>query len=59
MSLQITESRGDVVSEVPSTIDQMIADGELLETDRPRCVHWQSVTKCAPGTHERRLEQLD
>lgn len=49
----------DEASEVPATVDQMIADGELLEADRPRCVHWQSVKKCAPGTHERRLKQLD
>ena len=44
---------------VAATISDMIASGEISESDRPRCIHWQSVTKCAPGTHERSLDQLN
>jgi hypothetical protein len=33
----------DDASHVPATIDEMIADGELREADRPRCVHWAAV----------------
>jgi hypothetical protein len=49
----------DDEADVAATISKMIASGEISETDRPRCVYWLSVTKCVPGTHERRLEQLD
>ena len=30
----------DVETDVLATIDTMIAEGELQEADRPRCVHW-------------------
>jgi hypothetical protein len=49
----------DDEADVEATICEKIADGQISETDGPRCVHWQSVTKCAPESHERRLEQLD
>lgn len=34
--------------------DAMIAEGELQETDRPRCVHWMQMQARA-GSHERAL----
>jgi hypothetical protein len=49
----------DDAAEVPSTIDQMIADGELLEVDRPRCVHWQLARGTRAGAHEQSLEELE
>jgi hypothetical protein len=39
-------------TDVPATIDSMIAEGELQEVDRPRCVHW-SQTQAPEGCHER------
>jgi hypothetical protein len=32
----------------------MIAEGELQEADRPRCVHWSQM-RAAEGCHERAL----
>jgi hypothetical protein len=49
----------DEEADVEGTIRQMIAEGRISEADRPRCVYWQNVTDCEPGTHERRLAQLD
>jgi len=46
----------DEASAVPSTVDQMIAEGELLEADRLRCVHW-TVARIVGG-HERALAGL-
>jgi hypothetical protein len=46
----------DEANDVPSTIDQMIAEGELLEADRARCVHW-TVARIVGG-HERALAAL-
>jgi hypothetical protein len=45
-------------SQMPAFIDQMIADGELTEADRSRCVHW-SKSKGRPGGHEEALKELD
>ena len=44
----------DDETDVPATIDAMIADGELQEADRPRCVHWSQMQAQA-GCHERAL----
>lgn len=44
----------DVETDVLATIDAMIAEGELQETDRPRCVHWSRM-QAKPGHHERAL----
>ena len=46
----------DEASAVPSIVDQMIAEGDLLEADRPRCVHW-TVARIVGG-HERALAGL-
>jgi hypothetical protein len=46
----------DKASEVATTLDQMIAAGELLEADRVRCVHW-TVAQIVGG-HERALAEL-
>jgi hypothetical protein len=46
----------DEASAVQTTVDQMIASGELLEADRPRCVHWK-VARIV-GWHERALAAL-
>jgi hypothetical protein len=43
-------------SDVPATVEQMIANGEILEADRPRCVHW-TVARIVGG-HERALAAL-
>jgi hypothetical protein len=39
---------------MPATIDVMIADGELQEADRRRCVHWTRM-RAPEGRHERAL----
>jgi hypothetical protein len=39
---------------IPATIDAMIAEGELQEADRQRCVHWSRMQVPA-GCHERAL----
>ncbi len=44
----------DDETDVPATIDAMIAEGELQETDRPRCVHWM-LMQAPAGSHERAL----
>jgi hypothetical protein len=44
----------DVETDVLATIDSMIAEGELQEADRPRCVHWSRMQVPA-GCHERAL----
>jgi hypothetical protein len=49
----------DDEADVSVTISEMIALGEISEADRPRCIHWQRITECAPGTHEWSLEHLD
>lgn len=46
----------DEASEVPTTIGEMIASGELQEADQPRCVHW-TVARIVGG-HERALAGL-
>jgi hypothetical protein len=46
----------DDASEVATTVDQMIAGGELLEGNRARCVHW-TVARIVGG-HERALAGL-
>jgi hypothetical protein len=35
-------------SEVPATIDRMIAAGELTEAERPLCVYWLTVKAPTP-----------
>jgi hypothetical protein len=42
---------------MPATIDAMVAEGELPEADRPRCVHWSRM-QAKPGHHERALGVL-
>lgn len=44
----------DNETDVPASIDAMIAEGELQEVDRPRCVHW-SQTQAPESCHERAL----
>lgn len=44
----------DDEADVPATIDVMIADGELQEADRRRCVHWTRM-RAPEGRHERAL----
>jgi hypothetical protein len=46
-------------ADVAATIEAMIAEGEIREADRHRCVHWEKVTTCAPGTHDAALLELD
>jgi len=38
-------------------IDAMIANGDILENDRHRCVYWQDC-KMSARKHERRLAEL-
>lgn len=47
----------DDEADMPATIDAMIADGELQESDRPRCVHWSQM-QAPESCHERALEIL-
>jgi hypothetical protein len=44
----------DEPEQVPHTIDQMIAEGGLAETDRSRCVYWADLC-CGPGRQEAAL----
>lgn len=44
----------DDETDAPATIDAMIAEGELQEADRPRCVHWSQM-RATEGCHERAL----
>jgi hypothetical protein len=43
---------------VPATIEAMIADGEVTEADRSRCVYWADRQNVRPGSHERALDAL-
>jgi len=47
----------DDETDVPVTIDAMIDEGELQESERPRCVHWMQIQAPA-GYHERALGML-
>jgi hypothetical protein len=44
----------DDEADMAATIDAMIAEGELQESDRPRCVHWTRM-RVSAGSHERAL----
>jgi hypothetical protein len=60
MKLEARSSTGEIPiwcddeADMPATIDKMIADGELQEADRPRCVHWTRM-QAKSGHHERAL----
>ncbi|QDM15173.1 hypothetical protein [Tardiphaga sp. vice278] len=60
--LEASRKPGDITiwcaedSDVPETVEQMIAYGEILEADRSRCVHW-TVARIMGG-HERALAVL-
>ena len=43
-------------ADVPATIDAMIADGEIREVDRGRCVYWPDFR--GAGRHEPALAML-
>jgi hypothetical protein len=47
-----------LLEEVPATINEMIAAGEILPEERERCVFWELAT-FPPGTHEAMLSLLD
>jgi hypothetical protein len=46
---------GDDPSAVAAIVSEMIAEGELREVDRPRCVHW---TVARLTGHEGALAEL-
>jgi predicted nucleotidyltransferase len=39
-------------ADVARRIDELIAEGELFEDDRPRCVHWRKHERRKPMRHE-------
>jgi len=61
--LEMCNGAGDIPvwcedpADMGMAIDAMIANGDILENDRHRCVYWQDC-KCPPGKHERRLAEL-
>jgi hypothetical protein len=47
----------DTEAEVPATIEAMLADGEITQSDIGRCVFW-SEAGSRNGAHERALVEL-
>jgi hypothetical protein len=47
----------DDETDVPVTIDAMIDEGELQESERLRCVYWTHM-RASAGYHERALGML-
>ncbi|WP_354115230.1 hypothetical protein [Bradyrhizobium sp. LA7.1] len=41
---------------MPATIADMVAEGEIQEADRRRCVHWSAIR--GTGRHEPALMEL-